>query len=52
MQLTEVKIRIPKDTYDVIKKKAVEENRSANKQIIQILQDAVKVEGDGVSGDS
>jgi predicted HicB family RNase H-like nuclease len=38
MQLIEVKIRVPKEVHDVIKARAEKNDRSMNKEIINILK--------------
>lgn len=42
MILIEVKIRLPEETHKEIKEFAAEQNRSMNKQIVTILQDAAR----------
>ena len=41
MQTTEVRIRVPNDIHNAIKKKAVDEGRSMNKQITQIIKEYI-----------
>ena len=41
MKIIEVKIRIPQDVHVAVKQKAVEEGRSMNKQITQIIKESV-----------
>jgi len=42
MQETEVRIRVPNEVHEVIKKKAIDEGRSMNKQITQVLKEYAK----------
>lgn len=42
MKTIEIKIRLPEDTYKVIKEKAEAEHRSAHKQVVHQLVEANK----------
>lgn len=42
MDYVDMKIRVPKETREKIEEIAKEQNRSMNKQVIQILQEAIK----------
>lgn len=41
-KVIDTKIQLPEDVHIAVKKKAVDEGRSMNKQIIQIVKEAVK----------